>query len=198
MRLVRQINLPNTLTLFRMFLVPVVVTIILTKFEGKEWIGVGVFLLAALTDFVDGWLARRWRQVTPLGKLLDPMADKLLIAGAFIALIEVGGVPSWMVVVIIAREFAVTGLRGIAAERGVTIAASGLGKIKMTVQVICVCVLLLARPHADAGDVSEIVDPFVKGLLWATVMVTVASGVEYFIGFRKILEQGGDEGEAAP
>jgi len=197
MRLVRQINLPNTLTLFRMFLVPVVVTIILTKFEGKEWIGVGVFLLAALTDFVDGWLARRWRQVTPLGKLLDPMADKLLIAGAFIALIEVGGVPSWMVVVIIAREFAVTGLRGIAAERGVTIAASGLGKIKMTVQVICVCVLLLARPHAPAGELAEIVSPFVKGLLWATVMVTVASGVEYFVGFRKILEQG-DEGEAGP
>jgi CDP-diacylglycerol--glycerol-3-phosphate 3-phosphatidyltransferase len=178
-----------------MFLVPVLVTIILTKFEGKEWIGVGVFLLAALTDFVDGWLARRWRQVTPLGKLLDPMADKLLIAGAFIALIEVGGVPSWMVVVIIAREFAVTGLRGIAAERGIAIAASGFGKIKMTVQVICVCVLLLSRPHAAEGDVSEIISPFAKALLWATVLVTAASGVEYFVAFRKILEQGTDEGE---
>ena len=190
MRLVRQINLPNTLTLFRMFLVPVLVTIILTKFEGKQWISVGVFLTAALTDFIDGWLARRWRQVTPVGKLLDPMADKLLIAGAFISLIEVGGVPSWMVVVIIAREFAVTGLRGIAAERGIAIAASWFGKIKMAVQVACVVVLLLSRPHAPPGDVAEIVSPFAKGFLWATVLVTVASGVEYFVAFRKILEQG--------
>lgn len=197
MKILRQLNVPNALTLFRIFLVPILVTIILTRFEGKEWIGVGVFLLAALTDFVDGWLARRWRQVTPLGKLLDPMADKLLIAGAFIALIEVGGVPSWMVVVIIAREFAVTGLRGIAAERGVTIAASWFGKIKMGVQVACVCVLLLSRPHAPAGDVAEIVSPFARGFLWATVLVTVASGIEYFVGFRKVLEHGDDEGEAS-
>jgi CDP-diacylglycerol---glycerol-3-phosphate 3-phosphatidyltransferase len=183
------------LTMFRIFLVPVLVTIILTRFEGKEWLSVGVFLLAATTDFVDGWLARRWRQVTRLGKLLDPMADKLLIAGAFISLIEVGGVPAWMVVVIIAREFAVTGLRGIAAERGVTIAASAFGKIKMGVQVACVCVLLLSRPHAPAGDVSEIVSPFAVAFLWATVLVTVASGIEYFVGFRKVLEQSEDEGD---
>jgi CDP-diacylglycerol--glycerol-3-phosphate 3-phosphatidyltransferase len=192
----RQLNVPNSLTLFRIFLVPILVTIILTKFEGKEWIGVGVFLLAAFTDFVDGWLARRWRQVTPLGKLLDPMADKLLIAGAFISLIEVGGVPSWMVVVIIAREFAVTGLRGIAAERGVTIAASWFGKIKMTVQVACVCVLLLSRPHAAEGDLTEIATPFAKAFLWATIAVTVASGIEYFYGFRKVLEMPTEDGDS--
>jgi CDP-diacylglycerol--glycerol-3-phosphate 3-phosphatidyltransferase len=192
--LLRQLNVPNALTLLRIFLVPVLVTMILTRFEGKQWLCVGVFLLASLTDFVDGWLARRWRQVTPMGKLLDPMADKLLIAGAFISLIEVGGVPAWMVVVIIAREFAVTGLRGIAAERGVMIAASGFGKIKMGVQVACVCVLLLSRPHAPAGEVAEIISPFAKAFLWATVLVTVASGVEYFVGFRKVLEQE-DEGE---
>lgn len=196
MRIRRQLNLPNTLTLFRIFLVPILVTMILTKFEGKEWISVGVFLLAAFTDFVDGWLARRWRQVTPLGKLLDPMADKLLIAGAFIALIEVGGVPSWMVVVIVAREFAVTGLRGIAAERGITIAASLFGKIKMGVQVACVCVLLLSRPHAPEGEISAILSPIAQSFLWLTLVVTVASGIEYFIGFRKVLEHSGDEGRA--
>lgn len=184
----RQINVPNAITLLRIFLVPVLVVIILTRFEHKEWLGVFVFLLAALTDFVDGYLARRWRQVTPMGKLLDPMADKLLIAGAFISLIEVGGVPSWMVVVIIGREFAVTGLRGIAAERGVTIASSSFGKIKMTLQVACVVVLLLSRPHAPEGPVERIVSPFAMGFLWATVIVTVASGIEYFIGFRRVLE----------
>lgn len=184
----RQLNVPNSLTLLRIFLVPILVVIILTKFEGKQWLGVGVFLLASLTDWVDGWLARRWRQVTPLGKLLDPMADKLLIAGAFISLTEVGGVPSWMVVVIIAREFAVTGLRGIAAERGVVIAASYFGKVKMFVQVACVCVLLLSRPHAPESDVTEMATPFATGFLWATVIVTVLSGIEYFVGFRRVFD----------
>lgn len=189
----RQMNIPNAITLFRIFLVPVLVVIILTKFENKEWLGVGVFLFAAGTDWLDGYLARRWRQVTPMGKLLDPMADKLLIAGAFISLIEVGGVPAWMVVVIIGREFAVTGLRGIAAERGVVIAASVWGKIKMVVQVVCVVVLLLSRPHAPEGAIEEIVSPFARAFLWATVLVTVASGIDYFHGFRKVLEARDDE-----
>ena len=189
----RQINVPNMLTVLRMFTVPVLVVIILTKFENRHWLGVGVFLAAAMTDWVDGYLARRWRQITPLGKLLDPMADKLLIAGAFISLIEVGGVPSWMVTVIIAREFAVTGLRGIAAERGVVIAASALGKIKMVVQVSCVVVLLLSRPIAPEGGVETLASPFAKAFLWATVIVTVASGFEYFMAFRKLLEAREDE-----
>lgn len=184
-----QLNLPNALTLFRIFLVPVLVVVILTEFEWKEWIGVAVFLLAAATDWLDGWIARRRRQVTTLGKLLDPMADKLLIAGAFISLIEERGVPSWMVVVIIAREFAVTGLRGVAADRGVTIAALPWGKVKMGVQVCCVVALLLSSSstgeqtafHVWAGHVGRV-------LLWATVVVTVASGVEYFARFRRVLE----------
>jgi CDP-diacylglycerol--glycerol-3-phosphate 3-phosphatidyltransferase len=189
----RQINIPNAITLLRIFMVPVLVVIILTRFDNKEWLGVFVFLLAALTDFVDGYLARRWRQVTAMGKLLDPMADKLLIAGAFISLIEVKSVPSWMVVIIIAREFAVTGLRGIAAERGVTIAASSFGKIKMALQVSCVVVLLLSSPHAATSPIEEMISPFAKGFLWATVIVTVASGVEYFIAFRKVLESREDD-----
>jgi len=191
--MLRQLNLPNTISLLRIFLVPILVVIILTKFEGKEWLGVGVFLLAAGTDWLDGWLARRRRQVTPLGKLLDPMADKLLISAAFISLIEVGGVPAWMVVVIIAREFAVTGLRAIAAERGIALAATSWGKLKMGMQVACVVVLLLSRPHAAEGPIEELASPLAKGFLWGTVLVTVVSGITYFVGFRRVLDHDGSE-----
>jgi len=182
-----QLNLPNAITLFRIFLVPVLVVVILTRFEGKEWVGVGVFLVAAASDFLDGWLARRRRQVTPLGKLLDPMADKLLISGAFISLVEVGVAPAWMVVVVIAREFAVTGLRAVAAERGLTIAASAWGKIKMGVQVACIVALLLSKPAAPHA-VAHFAEPVGRWLLWATLLVTVASGVDYFVAFRRVLE----------
>lgn len=185
-----QLNLPNAITLFRIFLVPVLVVVILTRFEGKEWVGVGVFLVAAASDFLDGWIARRRRQVTPLGKLLDPMADKLLVSGAFISLVEVGVAPAWMVVVIIAREFAVTGLRAVAAERGLTIAASTWGKLKMGVQVACIVALLLSKPGVEqAHAVARLAEPVGRWLLWATVLVTVASGIEYFVSFRRVLEQ---------
>ena len=127
----RQLNLPNALTSFRILLVPVLVVVILTRPEQKEGISVAIFLLAAATDWLDGWLARRRSETTTLGALLDPLADKLLIAGALISLVEVGVAPAWMVVIIIGREFAVTGLRGIAAEQGITIAAREWGKVKM-------------------------------------------------------------------
>jgi CDP-diacylglycerol--glycerol-3-phosphate 3-phosphatidyltransferase len=197
--LLGQLNLPNAITLFRIFLVPVLVVVILTRFEGKEWVGVGVFLVAAASDFFDGWIARRRRQVTPLGKLLDPMADKLLVSGAFISLVEVGVAPAWMVVVVIAREFAVTGLRAVAAERGLTIAASTWGKLKMGVQVACIVALLLSKPGVEhAHAVARLAGPVGRWLLWATVAVTVASGIEYFVTFRRVLEQpGGRRGEAA-
>jgi CDP-diacylglycerol--glycerol-3-phosphate 3-phosphatidyltransferase len=185
----RQLNLPNAITIARILLVPILVTIILTKFDDKEWFSVSVFLLAASTDWLDGWVARRRKQVTTLGKLLDPMADKLLISGAFISLIEVAHVPSWMVVVIIAREFAVTGLRGIAAERGIAVAASRWGKIKMAMQVTCVCFLLLSHPAASPGPYEEVMfRPFTEGLLWGTVLVTAFSGIDYFIKLRRVLE----------
>lgn len=185
-----QLNLPNAITIGRILLVPLLVVIILTKFEDKEWFSVTVFLVAAASDWLDGWLARRRKQVTPLGKLLDPMADKLLICGAFISLIEVAHVPSWMVVVIIAREFAVTGLRGIAAERGVAIAASNWGKIKMGMQVTCVAFLLLSHPAAEAGPYEEVMfRPFTYALLVGTVLVTAMSGIDYFVKFRRVLDE---------
>jgi CDP-diacylglycerol--glycerol-3-phosphate 3-phosphatidyltransferase len=118
------------------------------------------------------------------------MADKLLVSAAFISLVEVGVAPAWMVVVIIGREFAVTGLRAVAAERGLTIAASTWGKIKMGFQVACIVFLLLSKPGTDHADlVPRLASPLGRWLLWVTLLVTVASGIEYFIAFRRVLEQ---------
>src|SRR5215208_2667486 len=143
-------NLPNSLTLVRMFLVPLLVVVLLTEFEGrqiagipKELVGAGIFGLASLTDWLDGYLARRRRQVTWLGQMLDPIADKLLTSAAFISLVQLDLAPAWMVALIIGREFAVTGLRSLAYAKGITIAASSLGKFKMASQVTAILLLLL-------------------------------------------------------
>ena len=132
-------NLPNSLTIARIFLVPFVVVILLTtQIRHWEFWGVTVFLGAAVTDLLDGYLARRRKQVTTLGRLLDPIADKLLISSALVSLVQLGIVPAWMVAIIIGREFAVSGLRNIAATEGFTIEASRLGKGKMALQVAAV------------------------------------------------------------
>src|ERR1700759_4221310 len=137
------LNLPNSLTLLRIFLVPFLVVVLLTKWSGREYAGLTIFLFAAVTDFLDGWIARRYNQMTRLGALLDPIADKLLMSAAFISLVELGLAPAWMIVIIISREFAVSGLRSIAAQQGVTIAASSLGKGKTVSQVIAISLLIL-------------------------------------------------------
>lgn len=192
----RQLNLPNTLTVLRIFLVPILVVVILTKFDWKEWISVAIFLVAAGTDWLDGWLARRNAQVTTLGKLLDPLADKLLISGALISLVEVGVAPAWMVVIIVGREFAVTGLRGIASERGVTIEARSWGKLKMGFQVACISALLLSHPQDQVIDrMAEFAQPIGRALLWGTVLLAVVSGVAYFREFRRVLDERSPETE---
>jgi CDP-diacylglycerol--glycerol-3-phosphate 3-phosphatidyltransferase len=172
------LNLPIALTLLRIFLVPVLVVVLLTRTEGMHILGVGIFGLAVLTDYLDGYFARRRNQVTRLGILLDPIADKLLTAAAFLSLVEMGLVPAWMMMIVLGRELAVTGLRNIAAQRGILIAASSLGKGKMVVQVVAIFLLLLARPF-----------PLLRGpgvvALWLVVLVTVASGVDYFVRFWK-------------
>jgi CDP-diacylglycerol--glycerol-3-phosphate 3-phosphatidyltransferase len=144
------VNLPNSLTLLRIFIVPLLVVVLLTPFS-ENWfgvprhiLGVALFLAAAFTDYLDGHLARRRHQVTRLGQLLDPIADKLLISAALISLVENQLAPAWAVVVIIGREFAVTGLRSIAASDGVVIAASKMGKFKMLAQVLTVALLIVA------------------------------------------------------
>ena len=173
-------NLPNALTLLRIFLVPVLVVVLLTKFTGREFVGLGIFLVAAGTDFFDGWIARRRNQTTRLGALLDPIADKLLMSAAFISLVEMDPthVPAWMVVIIIGREFAVSGLRSIAAQQGVTIAASPLGKGKMISQVVAISLLILGYELGELRRTGT-------AALWAVMLFALASGVDYFIKFAR-------------
>src|SRR5205814_5592951 len=148
----RAMNLPNALTVTRIFLVPLLVVVLLTQFEGrqilgvpKELVGAAIFALASLTDWADGYLARRRKQITPLGQFIDPLADKLLILAALISLVQMDLAPAWMVAVIIGREFAVTAFRSIAYARGVVVPASPLGKIKMVAQVVAVLALILGH-----------------------------------------------------
>jgi CDP-diacylglycerol--glycerol-3-phosphate 3-phosphatidyltransferase len=181
-------NLPNTLTLGRIFLVPLLVVVLLTKFEGpvifgvrKELLGAAIFGLASLTDWLDGYLARRRKQVTALGQLMDPLADKLLITAALVSLVQMNLAPAWMVAVILGREFAVTVLRSVAHSRGVSIPASPLGKFKMVSQVIAILLLIFA-----ADDL-----PFFLELgriaLWVAVFTAVASAVDYYRRFNHVL-----------
>jgi CDP-diacylglycerol--glycerol-3-phosphate 3-phosphatidyltransferase len=175
-------NLPNALTLFRIFLVPFLVVVLLTKFTGREFVGLAIFLVAAITDFFDGWVARRCNQTTRLGALLDPIADKLLMSAAFISLVEMDPkhVPAWMVVIIIGREFAVSGLRSIAAQQGVTIAASPLGKGKMVSQVIAISLLILGYELGQFRVVGTVA-------LWAVMLFALASGIDYFVKFSRAI-----------
>lgn len=165
-------NLPNALTLSRIFIVPLLVVVLLTPLSQslgvpQHILGVALFTLAALTDFFDGRIARRRKQVSKLGKLLDPIADKLLISAALIALVENHLAPAWAVVIIVGREFAVTGLRSVAASEGVIISASGMGKFKMVAQVITVGLLILSLPPSGGGaPVSNFGKPFPAIKFW--------------------------------
>lgn len=199
-------NLPNLLTSLRILMVPVLVVVLLTRLPAHEFIGVLLFWAASITDWLDGYLARRWKQVTTLGKLLDPLADKLLVAGALISLVELRGpgelaplAPAWMVFIILAREFAVTGLRGIASEEGFTIAAGSIGKWKLGFQVAAISLLILG-PRLDAWAYGathrRVFQHFITIrypysffwglgvlLLWVAVILAVWSGASYFRGF---------------
>jgi CDP-diacylglycerol--glycerol-3-phosphate 3-phosphatidyltransferase len=169
-------NLPNSLTVFRMLLVPLLVAVLLTRFSGSEFWGLGIFLLAALTDFVDGFLARRLGAVTVVGTLLDPIADKLLMSAAFISLVELGLAPAWMVVIIVGREFAVTGLRQVAHQQGVVIAANWWGKLKTMFQIIAVCLLIVSYQLGKWAMLGKIA-------LWIALFLTIGSLVSYFASF---------------
>lgn len=178
------LNLPNLLSIFRILLVPFLVVVLLTELEGKEFIGLGLFLLAALTDFLDGFLARRFRQITRLGKLLDPAADKILMSAAFISLVGLGAAPAWMVVIVVAREFAVSALRSLAAAQNIILAASFSGKLKTTLQIVAVALLII---KGQVGALDSLADP----ALWLAVAITLYSGVEYFYkNGRRVLVEG--------
>jgi len=177
---VSSVNLPNALTLVRVLLVPVLVVALTV--EGGDALAATVFALASATDFLDGWLARRRETITTFGKVMDPIADKLLVAAALIALVSLERLAAWIALVIIAREFAVSGLRAAAGQQGVVIDASQWGKAKTLVQVATIFVLIIA-PDPDAV--------WVQVLVYTTVLVTVASGAEYFMSFRKRMEEAG-------
>jgi CDP-diacylglycerol--glycerol-3-phosphate 3-phosphatidyltransferase len=174
------VNLPNALSLIRIFLVPVLVVFLIAVPRPYNLTAAMVFLVAALTDWLDGRLARRMRQVTTLGKLLDPIADKLLISASLISLVQVGRAPAWMVVLIVGRDLAITGFRAIAAAQSVIIQASDFGKATMTAQVIAVTLLILNTPE-QAVPVGQAI------LLLATIL-SVASGVLYFNKFWRCVD----------
>ncbi|MGB5814426.1 MAG: CDP-diacylglycerol--glycerol-3-phosphate 3-phosphatidyltransferase [Thermoanaerobaculia bacterium] len=184
--------MPNFLSFFRILMVPLLVVVLLTKFEGKEWVGLGVFLLASLTDFLDGFIARRKKQVTQLGKLLDPAADKLLTSAAFISLVELGLAPAWMVVVIIAREFGVSSLRSMAAAENVVLAAIPSAKLKTGLQIVAISLLILNK---QLGEFEHLAPVF----LWLALLASVYSGVEYLVRYTPLILRGNPEnGESSP
>ena len=185
-------NVPNALTILRIFFVPVLVAVLLEENVGfrlgswqvtNEWLALAIFLSAAATDLLDGYLARRWKQVTTIGTLLDPIADKLLISAALISLVQVRVLPAWMAILIVGREFAVSGLRQIAAAEGYTIKASDLGKTKMLSQVVAVSCMLLAVRHPAMHLPGMIA-------MWVVVVFAMLSAVSYFRKFwRKVDER---------
>ena len=196
-------NLPNLLSLIRILMVPILVVVLMTKVTNQEVIGVVVFWIASITDWLDGYLARRWKQVTTLGKLLDPLADKLLVSGALISLVELNLAPAWMTFIILAREFAITGLRGIASEEGLTIPAGTIGKWKMGFQVAAISCLILG-PRLDYWlydwTQKEVFHVFIQLnrpysffwgmgvlLLWGAVVLAVWSAISYIHGFWKVV-----------
>ncbi|MGE0641326.1 MAG: CDP-diacylglycerol--glycerol-3-phosphate 3-phosphatidyltransferase [Thermoanaerobaculia bacterium] len=179
-------NLPNILTSIRILLVPILVVVLLTKFDGKEFVGLGLFLFAALTDFLDGYFARRWNLVSRFGQLLDPAADKILTAAAFVSLVELNPhvTPSWMVVAILAREFAVGALRSYAASERVIVPAGWSGKVKTGAQIVAISFLIIYNKLGEFSHLAPI-------SLWVALLITLFSGVEYFVRYWKLLTGAG-------
>lgn len=184
-------NLPNLLTLLRIFFVPLLVATLLAENSGSRWehlipaprelFALAIFLTAAITDLLDGYLARRWKQVTTVGTLLDPIADKLLISAALVSLVGMGRVPAWMVILIIGREFAVSGLRQIAAASGYTIRASDLGKTKMISQVVAISLVI-------GGIRWPVFNGLAMAGMWAVMLFGIVSAADYFLKFWRRVE----------
>jgi CDP-diacylglycerol---glycerol-3-phosphate 3-phosphatidyltransferase len=188
------VNVPNLLTLLRIFFVPLLVAALLADGTwlahwqalvpiSRDSFALAVFLVAAATDLLDGWLARRWGQVTTVGTLLDPIADKLLISAALVSLVDIHRVPAWIVILIIGREFAVSGLRSIAAASGYTIRASELGKTKMAAQVVAISLVIagIGWPQLDGlGRIG----------MWVVMLFGIISAADYFRKFWRRIDDG--------
>ena len=177
-------NLANKITLARIILVPVFLAILSIKIKYGHFLAAGVFILAASTDGLDGYFARKRNQVTKLGKFMDPLADKLLVSAALLSLVELGRISAWIAFVIIGREFAVTGLRAIAAADGVVISASKLGKLKTVTQIVAIAILML-----DNFPFTFLNLPVDQIAVWLAVIITIVSGVDYFYKNRSIIKK---------
>ncbi len=174
-------NLPNKLTMFRVILIPFFIVFLLVPITPYDkWIALGIFVIASLTDLLDGKIARKYNLVTNFGKFMDPLADKLLVCSALICLIELQKIPAYMVIIIIAREFIISGFRLVAADNGVGMAASYWGKFKTTFQMIAVCLLI--------ADV-EALSLFTQIILWIAVILTVVSLIDYIIKNKDVMKE---------
>lgn len=177
-------NLPNKLTVFRVILIIPFVLFLLTDLGGdySDWISLAIFIIASLTDMLDGKIARKYNLVTNFGKFMDPIADKLLVSSAMIAFVQMGLLPAWMVIIIIAREFIISGFRLVASDNGVVIAASYWGKFKTTFQMLMVIVLILDLPY-KAFDIIGVI------LIWIATILTIVSLIDYIVKNKDVLKE---------
>lgn len=173
-------NLPNKLTIFRVILIPFFVVLLLFDITAYDkWIALAIFIVASLTDFLDGHIARKYNLVTNFGKFMDPLADKLLVCSAMICLVELSRIPAWVVIIIISREFIISGFRLVASDNGVVIAASYWGKFKTTFQILMICLMIADLP--PLALVTQIV-------MWVAVALTVVSLVDYLIKNKDVMQ----------
>jgi len=175
-------NLPNKLTIFRVILIPFFVFFMLTDYAGaaSKWIALAIFIIASLTDLLDGKIARKYNLVTNFGKFMDPLADKLLVCAALICLVDMGRLASWMVIVIISREFIISGFRLIASDNGVVIAASYWGKFKTTFQMVMICLMIA---DIQAIEILTVV------VMWAALILTVVSLIDYLVKNKDVMKE---------
>jgi len=177
-------NLANKITLLRVLMIPIFLVFMLVDFPWHMEAALAVFVLASLTDKLDGHIARKYNMITDFGKFMDPLADKLLVTGAFLVLIQLGRIEAWIVFVILTREFAVTGLRSLAAAQDVIIAASNYGKLKTVTQIIAIIILMLNNyPFSIIGFPMDTV------MVYITLVITVLSGLDYFIKNKQVIMQ---------
>lgn len=178
-------NLANRITIIRVMMIPIFMIILFSDLKNSNYIAAAIFAVASFTDSLDGYIARSRNLVTTFGKFIDPLADKLLVSAALISLVQMDKIPSWIVVIIIAREFTITGFRTIAASEGITIAASPLGKIKTITQLIAIISLLLNNfPFRLIGFPFDII------MIYVSLLFTVLSGVDYLFRNKHVLKTG--------
>lgn len=176
-------NLPNKLTIFRVVLIPFFVVLLLFDVTAYDkWIALVIFIIASLTDFLDGHIARKYNLVTNFGKFMDPLADKLLVCSALICLVELARIPAWIVILIIAREFIISGFRLVASDNGVVIAASYWGKFKTTFQILMICLMI-----ADLEPLYYVT----QAVMWVALALTVISLVDYLVKNKDVMKDTG-------